>query len=640
MTRAGQHPLPVAQYLRLREQMPALYGMLSVNAAILAYTHRALAPPALALIIPAILIAACMTRMLMWMRPVSPRELDVEQVSHRLRRTVALAMVLSVAYVGWALALDQFGGPYEHGHVAIFVAVPVLGCIFCLTFLPQAAMLVALSVLGTFLVYCFIKRTEILVAIALNISLVTAVVIKLLRDYYGAFIGLEISERELQNERRQAQALSEENARLAETDALTGLPNRRFFFATLEKLLDKSDASHVFTVGLIDLDRFKPINDTHGHAYGDRLLQVVGERMMTQCPPETIVARLGGDEFGMIVMAGPEEAQHIAQSLCNAIHEPVRIGEIVVSVGCSAGLAVYPETATTAHLLFDRADFALYHAKKHKRGRCVLFSEHLEQLIRSEQAIDAALQAADLTKEISLVYQPIVAADSLAPIGIECLARWNSPRLGVISPEMLIASAERVGRARDLALALFDRALATLGQLPDPMCIAFNLSGHNLCDSETIAALLDRIAQSGCNARRLLFEITESSLIDDGDGAGNGLDRLRATGARMALDDFGTGYSSLSSLHRLPLDMIKIDRSFASRLDEASGRRLITAIRNLARSLSLDCVIEGIETESQLVNARLAGFSLVQGYFITRPMALPELLDQLRDGEPAQWSAA
>jgi EAL domain-containing protein (putative c-di-GMP-specific phosphodiesterase class I) len=172
------------------------------------------------------------------------------------------------------------------------------------------------------------------------------------------------------------------------------------------------------------------------------------------------------------------------------------------------------------------------------------------------------------------------------------------------------------------------------------MCIAFNLSGHNLCDSETIAALLDRIAQSRCDARRLLFEITESSLIDDGDGATNGLDRLRATGARMALDDFGTGYSSLSSLHRLPLDMIKIDRSFASRLDEASGRRLITAIRNLARSLSLDCVIEGIETESQLVNARLAGFSLVQGYFITRPMALPELLDQLRGAQPAQWSAA
>lgn len=640
MNRAGQHPLPVAQYLRLREQMPALYGMLSVNAAILAYTHRDLAPGLLTLIVPGILIGACMTRMLMWMRPVAPVELDLRMVRHKLRHTVVLAMALSIAYVGWALALDQYGGPYEHGHVAIFVAVTVLGCIFCLTFLPQAALMVAVSVLGTFLVYCFMEGTEILVAIALNIALVTTVVLKLLRDYYGAFVGLEISERELQSERRQAHALSEENARLAETDALTGLPNRRYFFATLESLLERAGPVDAFTVGLIDLDRFKPVNDTHGHAYGDRLLQVIGERMMAQRPEGAIVARLGGDEFGLIVMAGPDETEQIAQSLCNAILEPVRIGEIVVSVGCSAGLAVYPETATSAHLLFDRADFALYYAKKHKRGRCVRFSQQLEQLIRSEQAIDAALQAADLASEISLVYQPIVDADNLLPIGIECLARWQSAGLGEITPQLLIASAERIGRSRDVTLALFDRALAALVQLPAPMRIAFNLSAHNLCDADTIAALLGRIARSGCEPERLLFEITEASLIDDVDGAELGLKRLRATGACMALDDFGTGYSSLSSLHRLPLDMIKIDRSFAARLDDASGRRLITAIRNLARSLSLDCVIEGIETESQLINARLAGFSLVQGYHISRPMALAELLAQFREREPARWSAA
>ena len=640
MIRAGQHPLPVAQYLRLREQIPALYGLLSVNAAILAYTHRALAPRFLVLTVPAILITACTLRMLMWMRPISSADLEVNVVRRRMHGTVALAIVMSVAYVSWALVLDGYGGPYEHGHVAIFVAVTVLGCIFCLTFLPLAALLVALSVLGTFVAYSFAQATEVLIAIALNISLVTAVVLKILRDYYGSFISLETSQRDLQNERRQAQSLSEDNARLAQTDALTGLPNRRYFFSTLEGLLSRAGPRDVFTVGLIDLDRFKPINDTHGHAHGDRLLRAIGQRMINQCPPDTVVARLGGDEFGLIVLDGPAKAESVTQALCQAIREQVRIGDMVVSVGCSAGLAVFPETGTSADLLFDRADFALYHAKKEKRGQCVRFSDKLERLIRSEQAIDAALQAADLRSEVSLVFQPIVRTDNLQPIGAECLARWTSRSLGQISPELLIAAAERVGRAREVALVLFDQAIAALARLPAPMRISFNLSGHNLCDVDTITALLDRLAASRCEPSRLLFEITETSLITDMEIADAALRRLRDTGASIALDDFGTGYSSLSSLHKLPLDVVKIDRSFAARLDEASGRRLITAIRNLARSLSLECVIEGIETESQLISARLAGFSLAQGYFIARPMTLDILLEQLRQKHAELWNAA
>lgn len=640
MNRAGLHPLPVAQYLRLREQIPPLYGLLAANAAILAYTHRNLAPGPLVLTVPAILIAVCMIRMLVWMRPVSTAHLDVPTVHREMRRTVVLAMVLSVAFVSWALALDQYGGPYEHGHVAIFIAVTVLGCIFCLTFLPQAALLAGVTVLGTFVAYCLFKGTEVLIAISLNIALVAAVLLKILRDYFDSFVSLETSQRELQNERRQAQALSEENARLAQTDALTGLPNRRYFFATLEGLLDGARSGDIFSVGLIDLDRFKPINDTHGHAHGDRLLQIIGERMMAQCPGNAIVARLGGDEFGLIVMNGPDEAERIAQSLCRAIREQVRIGDVLVSVGCSAGISVYPEAATSAHLLFDRADFALYHAKKEKRGQCVRFSEKLELLIRSEQGIDAALQEADLAAEISLVYQPIVAADDLVPICIECLARWSSPHLGNVPPELLIASAERIGRAREVTLILFDMALAVLRLLPASLRVSFNLSGHNLCDTDTISALLERVEITGCAAERLLFEITETSLITDVDSASAALQRLRDTGARIALDDFGTGYSSLSSLHKLPLDMVKIDRSFAARLDEASGRRLITAIRNLARSLSLECVIEGIETESQLISARLAGFSLAQGYFMARPMPLPDLLTKLDQHRSAQWNVA
>lgn len=624
--RAGQHPLPVAQYLRLRERIPPLYGLLSVNAGILAFTHRALAPGYLTLTIPAILIAACLIRMVMWLRPTSAAEFDADVAEHRMRRTTWLALFLSLAFVAWALSLDQYGGAYEHGHVAIFVAVTVLGCVFCLTFLPTAALLICITVLSIFLGYSIVMGQVVRIAIALNIVLVTMVILKILRDTYDSFVALETTQRALASERRQAQVLGEENARLAETDALTGLPNRRHFFGCLETMLARSDSNEVFCVGLIDLDRFKPVNDTYGHAQGDRLLQVLGERMTTICPENAVIARLGGDEFGLIIKGGPEEAEAIAQLLCAEIRRPARIGDIVVAVGCSAGIAEFPVAGRNAHTLFDRADFALYHAKNEKRGQCVRFSSELESMIRSEQALDAALQTADLARELSVVYQPIVATENRAPMGVESLARWTSPSLGPVPPEMLIASAERIGRAREVTLALFTQALAALVRLPTTMHVSFNLSGQDIGDAETVAALIALVERSGGSPSRLIFEITETSLISKFDSARDALEGLRETGARVALDDFGTGYSSLSALHQLPLDMVKIDRSFAPRLDETRGRRLIAAIRNLARSLSLDCVIEGIETEEQMLSARIAGFTLAQGYHLAMPMALPDLL--------------
>jgi len=638
MHRAGHYPLPVAQYLRLRERVPPLYGLLAVNAGILAYTHRAMAPGFLTLTVPAILIAACLIRMLVWLRPIGQHDLEAETAQRRMRGAFWLSLIFAMAFTIWSLCLDRYGGPYEHGHVAVFVSVTVLGCVFCLTFLPAAALMICLTALGMFLVYCVTTGSATLTAVAVNIALVAAVILKILRDTYASFVELEAAQRALRMERRQAQALGDENARLAQTDALTGLPNRRHFFAALENLLESAEPQ-VFCVGLIDLDRFKPVNDTYGHAQGDRLLQVIATRLIAQCDPSVTVARLGGDEFGFIVPGGPDEAEAIAQKFCTAIRNPARLGEVTVAVGGSAGIAIYPESARSAHSLYDRADFALYHAKNHRRGQCVRFSDHLETLIRSEQALDAAMQSADLPQELSVVFQPIIATESNQPVGFECLARWTSPALGMIAPEAMIASAERVGRAREVTVALFDRALYALSRLPHPLTVSFNLSGHDICDAETIATLLERIERSPCDGRRLLFEITETTLIAEVETARNVLERLRATGARIALDDFGTGYSSLSSLHQLPLDMVKIDRSFAPRLDETVGRRLISAIRNLARALSLECVIEGIETEDQLLSARIAGFSLAQGFHIARPMTLDDMLSRVESSSKA-WQMA
>jgi len=631
---SGRHPLAVAQFLNLRRQLPPMYLLLALNATALAYTHYAAAPRWLSIYTPAVLIGICLVRMAQWLAPVVAGDIS-EAFAHRvLRRTEWLSGILSAGFVSWALMLDQYGDAYGHGHVAVFVAITVMGCIFCLSYLPRAAHIVCYIVLGTFLTYCLLRGTISLTSMAANILLVGLVVLKVLNNSFDVFVALEESRGALETKQGQAQLLAAENARLAHSDPLTDLPNRRYFLAQLEAMLTQSADRAPFCIGVIDLDRFKPINDTHGHAQGDRLLQIIGARLRNACVDGVTVARLGGDEFGLIIERPVAEAQAIGQELCSIVQDPVHLGNIVVSVGCSGGLAEWPEAGTTAHGLFDCADFALYHAKESHRGTVVLFSTKLENMVRSEQALEVALQSADLDRELTIVYQPVVSTKTMQVAGLEVLARWHSPLIGPVPTELIFTTAERLGMARKVTLCLFDKVLADFAKVPRPVRVAFNLAATDIADPGTVAALLNRIERSGVAAQRLVFEITETSLIHDFTKAREALDRLRASGAQIALDDFGTGYSSLSSLHMLPIDFVKIDRSFAVRLDDPVGRRLVSAIRNLARSLDLECLFEGIETEMQMVEATLAGFHFVQGFHIARPQPLDDLLATM-----AQFSA-
>ncbi|WP_226016027.1 bifunctional diguanylate cyclase/phosphodiesterase [Novosphingobium sp. FKTRR1] len=629
--------IALAQYANLRRQIPPLYIVLMLNAGALAFAYIGVAPRLLTMLIPGVLIAACIVRLIQWMMREDKALHDIDAALGQMRRTEILAGVVSVGFTFWALALDQYGNAFQHSHVAVFLAITVMGCIFCLTYLPRAAHIVCVIVFGAFLIHYLLVGNFEATSIAINVGLVGAVVLKVLRDSFIAFVQLQQSQRALVEERAQAQLLGEENARLAHSDPLTQLPNRRYFFARLDAVLARARPEDVFCIGVLDLDRFKPVNDSLGHAQGDRLLQEIGARLQRACGPEVTIARLGGDEFGIIVEADIEGAQAIGQSLCDLIQVPVNLRDSQVSVGCSGGLAAWPDAGQTAHDLFDRADFALYHAKKRARGSCARFSTELEHMIRSEQALESALQTANLGEEIALVYQPIVDSRSLEPVAVEALARWTSPALGPVPAEMLFATAERLGIARTITLTLFDKALEACASLPSSIRLSFNLAAPDIADAETISTLLARIATSGIDARRLTFEITETSLIEDFDTARAALEKLRTCGVELALDDFGTGYSSLSSLHLLPLSTVKIDRSFATRLDDPVGRRLVNAIRNLARSLNLDCVFEGIETDMQLMEATLAGFNFVQGYLIARPGALADVLDlQLLSGPGPQ----
>ncbi|WP_395337350.1 EAL domain-containing protein [Novosphingobium sp. BL-8H] len=635
MQRDGQLELPVAQYLRLRRHIPPLYGVLAVNAGALAFTHRHTAPLYLTLVIPCLLVIACLQRIHVWARPIDAEAIATEEARRMMRRTTWLGVAMALGFLAWALVLDQYGTAEQKGHVVVFIAATVLACIFCLTHLPRAAAAIGVIVIGAFTIYSVVVGPEERIAMALSIGLVTALILFVIRDSFASFVHLEESRSALIEGQRRAERLEAESARLARTDALTQLPNRRRFFEDVEQRLAQARSETgragtgtgaAFSIGLMDLDGFKPVNDTHGHAQGDRLLQIIGQRLALACAGKGTVARLGGDEFGVIVPSGLAKAQALVQDLCVATQEAVKLGDTLVSVGASGGVAAYPVSGQNANDLFDRADFALYHAKRHARGNCLKFSEEFEKLIRADHMIEAALQSADLSTEVSLVFQPIFSLDTMAPVAVEALARWTSPIAGPVAPETLMSCAEKLGILRPLTLHLFDLATAAAQALPSHLRMSFNLSAGDLANAQTVDGILERIAIAGLDAHRLVFEVTETSLIANFAAAVRELQRLRACGARIALDDFGTGFSTFNSLQRLPLDILKLDRSFADRMQDDSCRRVLAGICSLAASMSLDCVIEGIENETQMDVTRLLGFRFVQGFYLGVPLPLPEML--------------
>jgi len=621
----------LAQYGEITRQVPWLYSLLIVNTAAVAFTHRDLAPGSLVYLMPTALCMVSLLRMIQWLRS-GGSPVDVAAARTQLKRSILFAGCFGLISVLWALGLARYGGPYEQGHVALYISITVIACIFCLMALPQAALLGCLLVTGPYLVFYLHQGSTVWTAIALNIALVSLVMVRVLLNSFKGFVDLVRSQRDIVAKSVETERLGQENARLAMTDSLTGLPNRRFFFAQLDATIEAAKGTdRRFAVGVLDLDRFKPINDTYGHVLGDRLLAEVGRRLGAFAGEDILLARLGGDEFGVILLAECETAVNVGDSLCRLICQPYKIDEMTVTIGCSGGFAIFPDAGQSAHELFDRSDYALYHVKSDERGRCALFSVEHETTIRAERVVEAALQAADLDAELTLHLQPIVDLATMRISMAEALARWNSPTLGMVAPDSFIAAAERLGLIHKVTQSLFRKALDMLSQLPAEIRLSFNLSAHDIVSHETISYLIGEIRRRGISPSRLQFELTETALLRDFDLAIIGMRALRDIGCRMALDDFGTGYSSLNYLRRLPVDKIKVDRSFVS-ASEGCDKDLLAAIKGLCDHLHLGCVVEGIENPTQFEIVRELGYGEAQGYLLGRPSELARFVAEAEAG--------
>ncbi|MGY8685170.1 EAL domain-containing protein [Bradyrhizobium sp. UFLA05-153] len=624
---ADNPDLTRAQFDAFSKQIPLLYFILITNTLAVAYTYVALAPAWLTIVVPSVLTVLAAVRTFWWLRQRHVVRSDAD-ILRNLRATNWLTVPIAVGFTAWSFALYPYGDPFAKSHVAFYMAVTVIGCIFSLMHLRSAALIVTLLVDIPYVIFYFATGEPTLMAIAVNDLLVSGALITVLFIYYRDFADLVASRKSLLAQQAATQALSDENFRLANLDSLTELPNRRRFFAELANAFGDAERRQIrLAVGIIDLDGFKPINDNYGHTVGDRVLIEAGRRIREVCEGfgahHVEFARLGGDEFGLVVSGDPsdEDLAEIGARIGDRVKLPYQLDTAHTGLSCSIGFALYPRSATDAEALYECADYALYHAKRHARGRTVIFSSELEAEIRSRGVIENLLRTADFDAEMELVFQPIVDAMSERTAGFEALARWHSPRLGLVSPADFIPAAERIGLIRSLTQALLVRALAAAKTWPDDISLSFNLSAHDICSSDGILPLIAVIEKSGVPPRRIDFEITETAVTFDFVRAQQSIATLKAMGCGISLDDFGTGYSSLSHVHRLPLDKLKIDRSFVADVnDNPVSHKIIKSLTGLCADMEIACVVEGVETRAQLESLRRLGCDYIQGYYFAKPM--------------------
>jgi diguanylate cyclase (GGDEF)-like protein len=415
-------------------------------------------------------------------------------------------------------------------------------------------------------------------------------------------------------------------------DALTGLPNRLLFKDRIEQALQVGARDRTISaVMLIDLDHFKEINDTLGHHAGDRLLEDVAKRLSESLADgESTVARLGGDEFGVLLptLERPADAMSVAHMLLTRLREPFLIEGLTLEVDGSIGLACFPMHGTSVEQLNQRADIAMYAAKESGRGH-VMFEPELDRFNPRRLALAGALRSAIAEGEIILYFQPKADLRTGRIVGVEALARWQHPELGLIGPTEFVPIAEQTGLIGPLTSHVLDEALRQLREWADAgldLDVAVNLSARSFLDAQLAVEIPRLLERRGVEATRLELEITESMLMLDPGRAKATLDRLSAIGLSLSVDDFGTGYSSLANLKRLPVDGIKIDKSFVMDMaHDASDAAIVHSTIGLAHNLGLRVVAEGVENQESWRVLRDQGCDLAQGFHVSRPLPGPEL---------------
>lgn len=414
---------------------------------------------------------------------------------------------------------------------------------------------------------------------------------------------------------------------IAHHDSLTGLANRHSFTEALEIEFQKS-VNVPFVLMMIDLDRFKPINDTLGHPAGDEVLRKVAQRLHHAVREHDLVARIGGDEFAVIAydVSDRDTAEDIGRRIVEILARPFIVEGNVAELSASVGIALAPDHGADAETLTQNADVALYSAKADGKNCLAVFEHHLSESVQERRALEAELRRACMRENFRVVYQPVLDAKTGQYAGAEALVRWTAAERGPISPAIFIPIAEELGLVSRIGAFVLRTACTEAASWRNDLTISVNISTVQLLDPRLPQLITQALQESGLPAHRLDIEITETALLSNDELALRSLNQLRDLGVGVSLDDFGTGYSSLSYLHRFPFSRIKIDQSFVQRLPhDIDSASIIRAVAQLGNGLGVKITAEGIETDEQYAFIAEHGCDNMQGYLISKPIEVTEI---------------
>jgi len=613
------------RYRALQRQIPLLYLVALANFVGLALTNR---PSVATLTHPAnLLVALIVVRLVHWLR-TRRRQLPPERILRELRKTLLLAAALSLAAGFWASLLLIEGAPQQQELVILFASLASIGCAYGLSSFPAAARLPLLLFALPFSAVLAASPNPAHLGVGISLALITLLILRLVNLQNHGFVQLVRTRSEIESERERAQRAEQaallEKARVkqvAESDSLTGLANRRAFLAALEEKLAEEGAPD-FTLALIDLDGFKPINDTFGHAAGDALLVEVSARLGREADAGALVARIGGDEFALILPLDDEPAAiAMGGHICKLISQPYRIEAREFKISACCGLIVLTPGACDIATALVRGDTALYHGKQRGRGCVALFTPALERASQRRSAIERALRDPKVREQIAVAYQPIFDLETGTLRAFEALARWTHPELGPIAPSEFIPITEQINVIETISGTLLQRAAAEAAGWDESIRLSFNLSAVELCSASSAEHLLAIVTGQDLDPARLQIEVTETALLADFETARLNLERLREAGAKIILDDFGAGYASVAYLRELCFDAIKLDGSLIARAAEsAPALRLLKGVLDLCASLGVPCIAEHIERPEQLMLLRRLGCNGGQGFVLSPPL--------------------
>lgn len=636
-----------AQFHSFSKLMPLLYLILISNAgAIMVEFYRA-DLLVKTLLLPLAMCALALWRALWWGRQDLDGTFSDTQMAGYIHRTCTLAVLLTLVFDGWCMWLYQTGdttarGAYARGHLTFFLALTELSTVFCLMTMRAAAMRVGATGTLLFVVYFGIIDNGHMVVEAVVLCFVTLGMMVVTHRYNQDFSRLIRSQRELRNRHAHTEKLSEDNRRIALTDALSGLPNRRELLDRLDRLekarletdlleQDRVQQTDGLAVLFIDLDGFKDINDAHGHQAGDTMIRSLSARLHAICPPCATLARVGGDEFVVLIEAVDEivsagaAALALARAIGEEVCQPVLVDRHILQVGASIGVASNAAGPLAAHELLRRADTAMYHVKMSGKGTVAEYDPAFDAGRLRRLEIEEEIARGLAHGEFEVAYQPIVEAQGCMIVGAEALVRWPRRPGGALPPDQFIGIAEATGQILPLGLFVLERACRDVLPLGN-LRLSVNVSPAQFRDPGFERQVAHVLEQTRFPPARLQFEITEGYLLAHAERAARAIDAFKAMGMTIALDDFGTGFTSIHYLQSYGFTHIKLDKSLlVGLLPGNKASLLVTGAINLASGLDMRVIAEGVETEEQAAILRSAGCHKLQGYLFGRPMPIGQL---------------